>query len=209
MSFADTVTVANGQVAAGGPISASPITVGGVYNTSAPTLTNGEVGYAQMDASANVKVNVTNGVASGTAGTPSANVITVQGAASMTPVSVSQGLSTSGGAGYSNAIAPATPTVTTVKSSAGNVYLVNAFNILSTPVYIKFFDVSGTITLGTTAANYQFLVPGNTGGAGFAIPITVARSHANSIKYAVTLGISTTDDTSITANSVIVDVSYN
>ncbi len=210
MSFADTVTVANGQTAAGGPTTASPLTIGGVYNTSAPTLTNGEVGYAQMDASANTKVNVVNGVSSGTAGSASANVISVQGISGMTPVQTQAAALTSGGPSYSNLIAPATPAVSTVKSGAGNVVNIVAFNQLSTPVFLKMFDVSGSITLGTTASTYQFMIPGNTGGAGFVIPLAQGgRSHANSIKYAVTLNISTTDNTSITSNSVIVDVSYN
>jgi hypothetical protein len=71
------------------------------------------------------------------------------------------------------------------------------------------FDVAGTITLGTTSANYQFAIPANTAGAGAVIPIPELRSHASSIKWAVTGGISYTDNTSITANTVLVDVSYN
>lgn len=209
MSYADTITLANGQVASGAANAGNPVKIGAVYNSSEPTLTTGEVGDAQCDVNANLKVNVINGVSSGTAGSASTNVITVQGIASMTPVQTATGLTTSGGASYANAIAPATPSVTTVKSSAGNIYGVIAFNILTTPVYVKFFDVSGSITLGTTAATFQFMIPGNSAGAGFVIPLSVPRSFANSIKYAVTGAISTTDNTGITANSVILDVSYN
>jgi len=117
-------------------------------------------------------------------------------------------LTTSGGASYNNAIAPATPAVTTVKASAGNLYGIVAFNLLATPVYLKFYDAS-SVTLGTTACTFQFMVPGNAGGAGFVIELPVPRSCANAIKYAVTNAIATTDNTGITANSVIVDVAYN
>lgn len=125
------------------------------------------------------------------------------------PVTATPLLTTSGGASYSNKIAPATPAITTAKGSAGNVYGVIAMNLLATPVYIKFWDTGSSPTLGTTSATYQFMIPGNTGGAGFVIPLVVPRSHANAIYYAITNGISLTDNTSITANSVVVDVQYN
>lgn len=114
----------------------------------------------------------------------------------------------SGPTSYVNAIAPATPAATTVKSAAGIIYGIECFNLLATPVYLKIFDVSAAVTLGTTAATFQFMIPGNTGGAGFVIQFGGARSCANAIKYAVTGGISLADNTSITTNSVIVDISY-
>jgi hypothetical protein len=110
---------------------------------------------------------------------------------------------------YNSAIVPATPAVTTVKSSAGVVTQLVCFNILATPVYLKLYDVSGTVTLGTTSANYEFMCPGNTAGAGFVVPLPWAITFANAIKYAVTSGISLTDNTATTASSVLVNVGYN
>jgi hypothetical protein len=127
----------------------------------------------------------------------------------MTPVQTLVSQVTSGGSQYSNTLAPATPTVTTVKSSAGSVVAIRVLNLSASPVYLKMFDVSGSITLGSTVANYQFPVPGSTAGAGISIPLGELRSHANSIKFAVTGGIAYTDSTAIAGNSVIVDVSYN
>lgn len=199
-SIADNATFTRGTT--------SETPVGGIAETSNPTLTTGKAAAFSLDTSGNLRVTVSNGIQAGTAGSANANVLSIQGIASMTPVAVSQGLATSGGASYNNAIAPATPAVTTPKASAGNLYGVVAFNLLATPVYLKFFD-AGSVTLGTTAASFQFMVPGNTGGAGFVIQLPVPRSFANAIKYAVTGGIGTTDNTSITANSVIVDVAYN
>jgi hypothetical protein len=182
----------------------------GVHNTTAPTLTNGQVGPIQLDASGNLMTNLSaGGAAAGTAGNPSADVMTIQGGPGMTPVQVSQPLTTTGGASYSNEIAPATPAAVAVKTSAGNIYGVTAMNLGTTPVYIKFWDTTTAPTLGSTAANYQFMVPGNTGGAGVVIQFNFPRSHANRIYYAVTGAISLTDDTSITGSSVVVDVAYN
>lgn len=209
MAFADAVQIANGQVASLAANAGNPVKGGAVYNLTPPTATNGQVVDEQCDINGNQKVTVQNGVPSGTAGAPSSAVLSVQGLASMTPVGVQTSQATAGGAPYSNAIAPATPAVTTVKGSAGNIVGILAFNQLATPVFLKFFDVAGSITLGTTSCTYEFMIPGNTGGAGFVIPLQQLRSHANSIKYAVTNLISFTDNTSITANSVLVDVSYN
>lgn len=209
MAFADSVQIQSGQVPSGATNSGNPVKVGAVYNSAAPSPSSGQVVDAQADSAGNLKVNVVNGATSGTAGTPSTSVISVQGLTGMTPVQTTPYAGTTGGALYNNAIAPATPAVTTVKSSAGNVVGITAFNSLATPVFLKLFDVSGTITLGTTAATYQYMIPGNTGGAGFALQLPFARSHANSIKYAVTLNIALNDNTSMTANSVVVDVSYN
>src|SRR5271154_6382795 len=71
---------------------------------------------------------------------------------------------------FVSAVAPATPAVSTPKASAGVVTHISCFNILATPVYVKLFDAS-SVTLGTTAANYQFMCPGNTAGAGFVVPL--------------------------------------
>lgn len=110
---------------------------------------------------------------------------------------------------FNSTIAPATPAVTVVKQNAGYLSHISCFNLLATPVYVKLFDVSGTITLGTTNANYEFMCPGNTAGAGFVVPLTSFLTFSNSIKYAVTGGIAFNDNTSITASSVIVNVGFN
>jgi hypothetical protein len=45
-----------GNVASGATDSGNPVKIGGVYNSSAPTLTNGQRGDLQLDASANAKM---------------------------------------------------------------------------------------------------------------------------------------------------------
>lgn len=109
-----------------------------------------------------------------------------------------------------SALAPATPAKTTVKSSAGVVTSIMCFNDLATPVFINLFDLaSGSITLGTTSANYKFMCPGNTAGAGFVVPMPWAISFVTAINYSVSGAISFTDNTSITASSVIVNIGFN
>lgn len=109
-----------------------------------------------------------------------------------------------------SSIAPATPAVNTVKAAAGVVTSVICFNILATPVYINLFDLaSGSITLGTTSANYKFMCPGNTAGAGFVASLPWAVTFATGINYSVSGAIGLTDNTAITASSVIVNIGFN
>jgi hypothetical protein len=102
-------------------------------------------------------------------------------------------------------IAPATPAATQVKASAGTLLSITCFNLLATPVYVKFFDAT-SVTLGTTSASLDLMCPGNTAGTGFvlATPFT----FATGIEVAVTGGISLTDNTSITASSVVINYTY-
>ena len=178
----------------------------GLLAQSAPAArTAGQVGVATSDLNGNLNVNfAAGGAAVGIAGTPSADVVTVQGAAAGVPLNVN----VSPAGGYSNEIAPATPAVVTAKASAGEVNSLIAMNLNAAPVYLKVWDTSSAPTLGSTAATYQFLVPGNTGGAGFSLALPAPRTHTHGIYYAVTGAISLTDNTSIVANSVIVDMSY-
>lgn len=103
-------------------------------------------------------------------------------------------------------VAPATPAATSVKASAGTLVGVSCFNLLATPVYVKLFNAS-SVTLGTTSAVMNLMCPGNTAGAGFAM-LVGAVNFSTAIQYAVTGGISLTDNTGITATSVIVNISY-
>jgi hypothetical protein len=117
--------------------------------------------------------------------------------------------SSSGGLTYYGLVQPGTPAKTQIKASAGQLGFIHASNDLATPVYIKWFDLaSGSITLGTTAANFQTEIPGNTGGAGYTIAIPQGLAFGTAINYAVTGAIALTDNTAITASKVNVAVGY-
>jgi hypothetical protein len=102
-------------------------------------------------------------------------------------------------------IAPATPAATSVKGSAGTLLSVVCFNLLATPVYVKLYDAT-SVTLGTTSAALDFMCPGNTAGTGFVV--ATPYTFATGIQMAVTGGISLTDNTSITASSVVVNYTF-
>jgi hypothetical protein len=141
--------------------------------------------------------------------TSPASIGTVQpgNTANTTPWLVTDTPATSGGLVQSGGIMPATPAKTVAKGSAGQIYSITCFNLLASPVFLKVWNnVTGSVTLGTTACDFQFMIPGNAGGAGFVVNIDKAIAMSTGIIFAVTNLISTTDNTAITTNSVIVNM---
>jgi hypothetical protein len=174
----------------------------GQYNSSLPTVTSGSYYTSQLDSSARQII-----VGGGTAGTPAGGVVSVQGVASGTalPVSgtfyqatqpVSLTSTTITGTPTVQTV-PATsggiPTVTTgsigntatsLKSSAGQVYAVWAYNNNSVMSYIQFFNTaSGSVTVGTTAPIYSLGVPPNSGGF---MQLPPGYPHSTAIVIAIT-----------------------
>lgn len=91
-------------------------------------------------------------------------------------------------------------TVATIKASAGELGTYNCANTNSTFAYIQVFDVSGTVTLGTTAYNYLIpLPPSSAGNVEWANGI----HFANAIKVAAT-----TTATGSTALTTALDCSF-
>jgi hypothetical protein len=199
----DTLNVGSGQQAEGATAAGGPVRVGGTYNSTAPTLTNGQAASHQLDASGNLKVTQANGVAAGTAGSPSAQVLSVQGESGMTPIQTLPALQTAGGPGEVSYIMPATATVETVKTTAGQVYMLRAYNTGASPVYLKWFD--GAATIGSTSANYQEIIPA---GGSLVVPFRFGKPFVNAIRFAVTGAIGLADATAITANTVVVNIAF-
>jgi hypothetical protein len=197
-----------GNVAAGAADSGNGVKVSGVYNSSAPTLTSGNRGDAQLDVNGNLKVNVTNGIASGTAGSANAAVLSVQGISGMTPVSVTSAAAATGGAtALASYRAAATPAAQTIKSSAGTLYSLTVMNVCATVYYLHLYTTSPT--LGTTSDTYVYPIPSNsTSGAGFINPVPAVGASFTALYFAVTGGFGATDNTSITASCVVVNGSY-
>jgi hypothetical protein len=76
-----------GPAAALATATGNPLQIGGIYNSSAPTVASGQIAPLQVDASGNLCINIKAGAAAGgTSGTVGASVATVA-----TPVSFSNG----------------------------------------------------------------------------------------------------------------------
>lgn len=102
-----------------------------------------------------------------------------------------------------------TTNATNVKSSAGNLWNVQAFNNSSTIYYLKLFDKASAPNLGTDVPIKTLLIPHNSGdGAGFILPADNAFSFANGISFAITGGIADNDSSACAANAVVINFDY-
>lgn len=178
--------------------------VGGIAETSAPTLTAGKAAALSMDLSGGLRVNIAaGGISSGTAGTPSTSVVTMQGITGGTTVAVTDTPGTSGGLAFAYTLSAASNNLTQAKGSAGQLFSVVVTNTNAAPRYLKIFNkLSASVTMGTTAADFEFVIPGNTAGAGVAINWDKGIALGTGITYAITAGVSLTDNTSVAANEV-------
>jgi hypothetical protein len=133
-----------------------------------------------------------------------AQPVTVSGTATVQDLPV-----TSGGCAFTYVLSAASNNKTQVKGSAGQLYGVVVTNTNAAQRYLKVFNnTSAGVTMGTTAADYQFVIPGNTAGAGVAINIDKGIAMGTGITIAITTGVSLTDNTSTAANEQSVLVWY-
>jgi hypothetical protein len=80
-----------------------------------------------------------------------------------------------------------TTTVTTVKSSAGELGLYHCLNPNTVSAYVQIFDTSGAVTLGTTVPVLSLGIPASSSGPGGGnLEWTMGIHFANAIKVAVT-----------------------
>jgi len=164
------------------PLCYTPAVPVGIYNSSLPTLANGQAVMNQMDASGRLIVSGVGGTFPATeSGTwtvqPGNTANTTPWLASITP---------STGGGWSKAkYAAQTTTVQTVKGSAGifgGYFISNAANSASSCVQI--FDAT-SVTLGTTTPNLIYEIPPN-GAANFELVNGVNMSSGIMIAAATT-----------------------
>jgi hypothetical protein len=163
------------------------LTANGQYNSSSPSLSNGQVSPIQLDASGNLLVNIKTALPAGSnliggvelydaGGTNklainSSGYITVDIAASQTiavtntgtfAVQASQVPSTSGG--VSANVQQALTTSASVKGSAGQLYGFDWFNPNSGTVYVFIYNATSAPTIGsTTNLIYQKGIPAGAG----------------------------------------------
>jgi hypothetical protein len=134
------------------------------------------------------------GSAPGTAGTPSAQVVSVQGVASGTPLNATLTPGTTGGwskwsTPKNNSNTPLTNTVVQVKGSAGTFGGYYISNPNTSQACLQVFDAAtaGAVTLGTTRPDLVFCIPAGTGNPGAAnLEIANGVNFASGIQIAWT-----------------------
>lgn len=115
---------------------------------------------------------------------------------------------TTGGATAYKLISAATTNATSVKASAGNVYMISAFNLNAAARYLKLYNKASAPTVGTDTPVLVLMIPGNTAGAGLTINVPVGIDFATGIAFALTTGIADADTGAVAASEIVVNLGY-
>ena len=141
----------------------------------------------------------------GTAGTPSTDVLTVQGASSGTALATTQTPSTSGGYLINRLLSAASTNATSVKASAGQVYGFYLYDSATYTVFLKLYNKASAPTVGTDTPVMTIPVPA---GGGAVADFDGGIAFGTGIAFAVTKLIADTDTTVVAANDLAVNLLY-
>ena len=135
-----------------------------------------------------------------TATIASGTVTTVSTVTSVTAVAALNSVATTNGLSIGTVVTTATPATNSIKATAGRLHHISIGNPNASAVYLKIWNVAAP-TLGTTAANMNYLIPATSQTT---IPINdVGLYFSTAIVVAVTGGISLTDNTAISAGCAV------
>lgn len=122
-----------------------------------------------------------------------------------TPQPVTFSVATSGGTSGYHKLSAANNNAVVIKASAGQVFGIHAFNLAAYPVYIKLYDKATTPAPGSDAVIRTIAVQA---GQRADDVISAGLPFAAGISIAIVKNISETDNTSVAAADVVVDVDY-
>ena len=129
--------------------------------------------------------------------------------ANTTPWLVQDSPAVSGGLSKFHLVGAATTNLTNIKASAGMVYGITAFNVATTPIYLKFHNTAGSPTAGSGVTD-TYLVPsqGTANGAGLVINFDKGIAFGTGIAISTVTGIADADTAAIAASSLVLNVYY-
>jgi hypothetical protein len=127
-----------------------------------------------------------------------------------TPVAVSPRANTTGTNGTTpyKLISLATTNANVIKATPGNLYSIVAIGLTSTVRYLKLYNKAIAPTVGTDVPVMTIPIPANTQGAGVAIPFSMGVNFSAGIAIAITSGLADTDTGAISANDVVVNLTF-
>ena len=105
-------------------------------------------------------------------------------------------------------ISAASTNATSVKASAGSVGFIHATNLNAAARFLKLYNKASAPTVGTDTPIATLVIPGNTAGAGFVLPITGGVFFSTGIAYAVTGAYADADTTAVAAGEVFIFGGY-
>jgi hypothetical protein len=114
---------------------------------------------------------------------------------------------TGGSTGY-KLISAASTNATSVKGSAGTVYMITAFNTNAAARFLKLYNKASAPTVGTDTPLLTLAIPGNTAGAGFTLNVPVGINFGTGIALALTTGIADSNTGAVAADEIVVNLAY-
>lgn len=220
------IKAASGAIAAGAGVDGWDLTQGAKADSVCATDT-GTCSLVALVKRTNQQVTAGQ-ITVGTAGTPSTQVLSVQGIASMTPIATNQTQvngstlsatnpsfaapipTTSGGLSVYNVQPTASDNHAVIKAGAGQVYKVDAFNNSAVVNYIRLYNATTGFNGCNSATNivWQGIIPASTSGAGLSSSWDLGIAFTTGISICVTSGYAQTDTTNATASALIVNVGF-
>lgn len=162
--------------------------IGGQFNTSPTTISSGNSSPLQLDNSGKLLVNCTGCSAGSTV--------------SLIPA-------TSGGLTMGHAIAAANNNATSLKGSAGQLYMASVYNNTTYPVYLKFCNKATACTCGTNSGSDAILFAvAAQAGTEREIHTEEGIAFSTGIAYCGVKGMADTDNTSLVASDAVFDFLY-
>ena len=116
---------------------------------------------------------------------------------------------TSGGATPYKLVSAATTNATSVKASAGQVYMITASNVNAAARYLKLYNKASAPTVGTDVPVHTFIIPGNTAGAGTNIPVPACGlAFSTGIAFALTTEATDAGTTAVLINEIVINLAW-
>lgn len=176
-----------GNVAHGATDSGNPVKVGGKYNSGGVTLTDGQRGDLQLDASGKLNVN------------PGALISTSDSVTAITQPATSGGLTTFQSLDIDESEEE-------IKASAGQLYGYYIYNAAAGVRYVKFYNATAaSVTVGTTAPLFVLPIPATSAAN---LMGTHGIEFSTAISVAATTGVANSDTGAPSANDVQITCWY-
>jgi hypothetical protein len=114
---------------------------------------------------------------------------------------------TAGGATPYHLVSAASTNATSVKASAGQIYMITASNVNAAPRYLKLYNKASAPSVGSDTPVHTFIIPGNTDGAGTNIPVPACGlEFTTGIALALTTEATDAGSTGVAANEIVVNL---
>lgn len=223
-----------GSVASAVADSGNPVKIGGIFNTTLPTLADGNRGNLQLSGGGLATPFVTR--ANGSDAQSNSNLfptIAVGTSTSSATTLQTAGMNFNGSTWdrprgdttgtYIVAVPPTTQAdtlafsailanttnATSVKGSAGTLFEISVYNNSATLAWLKLYNSASAPTCGSGTPVGRYIIPGATaGGAGSNVDITVGKEFTTGIAFCVTTGITDADTGAVAANAYTVNLTY-